>query len=86
MRQKFKQLYPAATKSAKGCEIALKRFQGPQMSDKIAHLYADGAPEIIRAGKNYVFAMPYRSATNGLAEREIRNVLEGTRTFLEHSG
>ena len=29
---------------------------------------------------------PYRSATNGIAEREIRNVLEGTRTLLEHSG
>ena len=26
-----------------------------------------------------------RSATNGIAEREIRNVLEGTRTLLEHS-
>ena len=87
---KFKQLYPAATKSAKECEIALKRFQGPRISDRITHLYTDGAPEILRAGKDlrtcHDTSTPYRSATNGLAEREIRNVLEGTRTLLERSG
>ena len=31
---KFKQLYPAATKTAKECEIALKRFQGPMFSSR----------------------------------------------------
>ena len=54
---KFKQLYPAATKSAKECEIALKRFQGPMHSNRILHLYTDGAPEIIKAGKNLRHAM-----------------------------
>ena len=49
---KFKQLYTAATKSAKECEIAFKRFQGPMHSNRILHLYTDGAPEIIKAGKN----------------------------------
>ena len=49
---KFKQLYPAATKTAKECEIALKRFQGPMFSNRILHLYNDGAPEIVKAGKN----------------------------------
>ena len=49
---KFKQLYPAATKTAKECEIALKRFQGPMFSNRILHLYTDGAPEIVKAGKN----------------------------------
>ena len=87
---RFKQLYPAATKTAKECEIALKRFQGPLMTNRITHLYTDGAPEIVKAGKNtrtcHDTSTPYRSATNGLAEREIRNVLEGTRTLLEHSG
>ena len=34
-----------------------------------------------------ILARPIRrSATNGTAEREVRNVLEGTRTLLEHSG
>ena len=88
---KFKQLYPAATKSAKEeCEIALKRFQGLMFIDRILHLYTDGAPEIVKAGKNlracHDTSATYRSATNGIAEREIRNVLEGTRTLLEHSG
>ena len=87
---KFKQFNPAATKSAKECEIALKSFQGPMFSNRILHLYTDGAPEIVKAGRNlrtcHDTSTPYRSATNGVAEREIRNVLEGTRTLLEHSG
>ena len=87
---KFKQLYPAATKTTKECEIALKRFQGPMFNNRILHLYTDGAPEIVKAGKSlrtcHDTSTPYRSATNGIAEREIRNVLEGTRTLLEHSG
>ena len=87
---KFKQLYLAATKSAQECEIALKRFQGPMFSNRILHLYTDGAPEIVKAGNNlrtcHDTSTPYRSATNGIAEQEIRNVLEGTRTLLEHSG
>ena len=85
---KFKQLYPAATKSAKECEVALKRFQGPMFINRILHLYTDGAPEIVQAGKNlrtcHDTSTP--SATNGIAEREIGIVLEGTRTLLEHSG
>ena len=79
---KLKQLHPAATKTAKECEIALKRFQGPMFSSRILHLY--------KAGKNsrtcHDTSTPYRFAINGIAEREIRNVLEGTRTLLEHSG
>ena len=62
------------------------------MSNGITHLYTDGAPEIVKAGKNLRICQdtsaPYRFAINGLAERqrEIKNVLEGTRTLLEHSG
>lgn len=60
------------------------------MSNRITHLYADGAPEILKAGKDlrtcHDTSTPYRSANNGLAERENTNVLEGTRTLLEHSG
>ena len=88
---KIKQLYPAATTTSKECEIFLrKRFHGPMMSNRITHLYTDGAPEIVKAGKNlrtcHDTSTPLRSAINGIAEREIRNVLEGTRTLLEHSG
>ena len=46
---KFEQLYPAATKSAKECEIVLKRSQGPILNNRILHLYTDGAPEIVKA-------------------------------------
>ena len=86
----FKLLYPAATKTAKECDIVFHKFQGPMMSNRIIHLCTDGAPEISNAGKNLRTCLnvstPYRSATNGIAERGIRNVLEGTRTLLEHSG
>ena len=80
---KFKQLYPAATKS-------VKEIPGTYVQEQGFHLYTDGAPEIVNAGKSlhacHDTSTPYRSATNGIAEREIRNVLEGTRTLLEHSG
>ena len=70
---KFRQLYHAATESAKECEIALKRFQGPMFSNRILHLYTDGAPEIVKAGKNlktcHDTSTPYRSATNGIRSR-----------------
>ena len=60
------------------------------MFNIITHLYIDGAPEIVKAGKNlrtcHDTSTRYRSAMNGLAEREIKHVLEGTRTLLEHSG
>ena len=60
------------------------------VSNRITHLCTGGAPEIIKAGKNlrtyHDTSTPYRSATNGIAEREVRHVLEGTRTLLEHSG
>ena len=59
-------------------------------NNRIPHLYTDGAPEIVKAGKNlrtcHDTSTPYRSATNGIAEREMRHVLEGIRTLLEHSG
>ena len=59
-------------------------------SNRVLHLYTDGALEIVKAGKNlrtcHDTSTHDRSATNGIAEQEIRNVLEGTRTLLEHSG
>ena len=74
--------YPAATETAKECEIAF--------NNRILHLYTGGAPEMVKASKSlrtcHDISTPYRSATNGIAGREIRNVLEGTRMLLEHSG
>ena len=60
------------------------------MSNRITHLYTDGAPEIVKAGKNlrtcHDTSTLDRFATNVLAEREIKNVLDGTRPLLETSG
>ena len=60
------------------------------MSNRITRLYIDGALDIVKAGKNlrtcYDTSTPDRSVANGLSEREMKNVLEGTRTLLERSG
>eukprot|EP00972_Heterocapsa_arctica_P104440 15392074-Heterocapsa_arctica.AAC.1 len=56
---KFTKLYASAREAAK--------------ADKFKLLYADGAPEIVKAGKAMEYhhdtSTPYRSATNGVAER-----------------
>eukprot|EP00972_Heterocapsa_arctica_P087469 12899895-Heterocapsa_arctica.AAC.1 len=78
----FTKQYASARKTAKACEEALRRFQGPIAKHKFRLLYTDGSPEIVQAGKtlkcNHDTSIPYRSATNGVAERRVRHVLEGT--------
>ena len=48
------------------------------------------SPELIRAARDLSWvhgtATPGRPATNGVAERAVRSVLEGTRTVLEQAG
>eukprot|EP00972_Heterocapsa_arctica_P003482 518928-Heterocapsa_arctica.AAC.1 len=64
-------------------------FQGPAAKADLELLYTGGAPEIVKAGKAFKVchdtSTPYRSATNAVAERKVRHVLEGTQTLLEHS-
>eukprot|EP00972_Heterocapsa_arctica_P014690 2163427-Heterocapsa_arctica.AAC.1 len=79
---KFTKHSASARKTAKACEESLRLFQAPIARDKLKLLYTDGAPEMIKAGQalkcNHDTSTPYRSAINGVAERRVRHVLEGT--------
>ena len=66
---------------------ALKRFLGTQIPDRV---YADGAGENRKAveglGIPFDSSTPCRSQSNGVAERAVRKVEEGTACVLAQSG
>ena len=66
---------------------ALEDFAGPKAV--VRSFYSDNSPELIRAAKDLAWihgtATPGRPATNGVAERAVRSVLDGTRTILENA-
>ena len=80
--------YPVAVKTAEESVRALGDFVGPIV--EVANFYSDNSPELIRAARDLSWvhgtATPGRPATNGVAERAVRSVLEGTRTVLEQAG
>ena len=82
------QAYAAASKSAKESSIALKRFVGPQVTPQ--HIYTDNSGELVKAIKRLGWphdtSTPHRPATNGVVERCVRIVKEGTACALVQSG
>ena len=68
--------------------MAFLRFLGPQV--RAEHVYSDGSKEIKKAMQDLQFAhdcsTPYRSQTNGVAERAVRKVKEGGASALMQSG
>ena len=85
---KFVASYPASTKCAKEVQLQVERFLGPGV--KAQHAYSDNAPEYSKAmqdmGIVHDTSTPYRSETNGVAERAVRRVKEGTSACLVQSG
>ena len=75
-------------KSAEETGKALRRFLGPQTKAK--HAYSDNSKELAKAFKDSDIAhdtsTPYRPETNGVAERAVRRVKEGTACSLVQSG
>ena len=65
-----------------------QRFLGPQV--KAEHVYTDGSKEFKAAlddlGMSHDTSTPYRPQTNGVAERAVRRVKEGTSCTLSQSG
>ena len=82
------EVYPAARKSTQETMQALRNFGDGDGS--LENLYSDNAPELLEAaallGIRHDTSTPYNSPTNGVAERNIRMILDGTRTALEQSG
>ena len=85
---KYLMSFAASTKSAADTKKAFQRFLGPQVKPK--HVYTDGSNEFERALKDLDIlcdtATPYRAETNGIAERAVRRVKEGTSCTLVQSG
>jgi len=80
--------YACKSKSAAECIKYFKRFVGPQF--KPEHVYSDNSKELISActelGWAHDTSTPHRSETNGVIERSVRTVKEGTSATLIQSG
>ena len=82
------QAFAAPSKSAHATVQRFERFLGPQCKAK--HVYSDNSKELKSAMQILGFlhdtCTPYTPATNGVAERSVRRVKEGTRAMLTQSG
>ena len=80
--------YPSVCKSIETDTAAFRRFAAS--SDKIDNCSIDNAPELVSAcrvlGYRHHRSTENRPQSNGVAERNIRRILEGTRAALHDSG
>jgi hypothetical protein len=80
--------YASNSKSAEEVVRDLQRFLGPQV--KPQHVYTDNSKEFIRALKDLNWphdtSTPHRPQTNGIIERAVRVVKEGTSCVMVQSG
>lgn len=80
--------YPSIGKTGKEIHAAFQDFVSS--GDVVEEIYSDGSGELESAAKKINWrhnqATPNRPQTNGVAERAVRRVLDGTRTYLFESG
>ena len=80
--------YASLYKDAHDIKMNLQRFMGPKREPALT--YTDGSKEFESAlrelGWCHDTSTPYRSQTNGVAERAVRKVKEGTSCTLTQSG
>ena len=84
---KWIDMFPLLTKDTPDAKAAMKEFMG---RDELQSFYSDNSPELrklaLENGWQHSTSTPGRPETNGVAERAVRKVVEGTRTALEHAG
>ena len=70
------QAYPCKTKTSQGTQRSLQKFLEPDRNPKV--IYTDNSLEFDKASEdlswNHCTSAPYRSETNGIAERAVRRV------------
>ena len=82
------QSYPCKTKTSQETQRSLQKFLEPNRNPKV--IYTDSSLEFGKACEdlswNHCTWTPHRSETNGVAERAVRRVEEGTSAVLLQSG
>ena len=82
------QSYPCKTKTSQETEKSLQKFLEPKRKPKV--IYTDKSLEFCTSCEelswNHCTSTPHRSGTNGIAERAVRRVKEGTFAVLLQSG
>ena len=82
------QAYPCKTKTSQETQRSLQKFLEPNRNPKV--IYTDNSLEFGKAQEdlswNHCTSTPHRSETNGIAERALRRVKEGTSAVLLQSG
>ena len=82
------QSYPCKTKTSKETPRSLHKFLEPDRKPKV--IYTDNSLEFGKACEDlswsHCTSTPHRSETNGIAERAVRRVKEGTSAVLLQSG
>ena len=80
--------YPRKTKISQETQRSLQKFWEPDRKPKV--IYTDNSLEFGKACEdlswNHCASTPHRSETNGIAERAVRRVKEGTSAVLLQSG
>ena len=82
------QSYPCKTKTSQETRRSLQKFLEPNRKPKV--IYSDNSLEFGKPCEdlswNHCTSTPHRSETNGIAERAVRRVKEGTSAVLLQSG
>ena len=82
------QAYPCKNKTSQETQRSLQQFLEPERKPKV--IYTDNSLEFGKACEdlswNHCTSTPHRSETNGIAERAVRRVKEGTSAVLLQSG
>ena len=82
------QAYPCKNKTSQETQRSLQKFLEPERKPKV--IYTDNSLEFGKACEdlswNHCTSTPHRSETNGIAERALRRVKEGTSAVLLQSG
>ena len=82
------QTYPCKNKTSQETQRSLQKFLEPERKPKI--IYTDNSLEFGKACEdlswNHCTFTPHRTETNGIAERTVRRVKEGTYAVLLQSG